>query len=61
MDTWLVLGMGETNGARPRRIHILKSRGMPHSSRVCGFDLTAKGIRLAPDQDDAAPGSAKPN
>lgn len=61
MDTWLVLGMAETNGAYPRRIHILKSRGMLHSSQVCGFDLTAKGIRIAPAQGRAAPGCARPD
>jgi circadian clock protein KaiC len=61
MDTWLVLGMAEANGAHPRRIHILKSRGMLHSSQVCGFDLTDKGIRIAPAQDRAAPGCANPN
>jgi circadian clock protein KaiC len=61
MDTWLVLGMAETNGAYPRRIHILKSRGMLHSSQACGFDLTAKGVRIAPAQGCSAPGCVKPD
>ena len=48
MDTWLLLRNVETDGDRRRLIYILKSRGMAHSSQVRGFDLTGKGIRIAP-------------
>ncbi len=48
MDTWLLLRNVETDGDRNRLIYVLKSRGMAHSSQVRGFDLTGKGIRIAP-------------
>jgi len=47
MDTWLVLRNLETEGDRHRLVHILKSRGMAHSSQVRGFELTSKGIKIA--------------
>ena len=48
VDSWLLLRNVETDGDRTRLLHILKSRGMAHSSQVRGFDLTDKGIRVAP-------------
>jgi circadian clock protein KaiC len=48
LDSWLLLRNVETNGGRTRRLNILKSRGMAHSSETRGFDLTDKGIRIAP-------------
>jgi circadian clock protein KaiC len=47
MDTWLLVRNLETDGERRRLIYVLKSRGMAHSSQVRGFDLTAKGIKIA--------------
>jgi circadian clock protein KaiC len=47
MDTWLALRNLETEGDRHRLVHILKSRGMAHSSQVRGFALTSKGIKIA--------------
>lgn len=46
MDTWILLRNVESNGERNRRLDILKSRGMPHSSRVAEFLLTSQGIKL---------------
>ncbi len=50
MDTWLLLRQHETDGDRKRLLHILKSRGMAHSSRVREFRLTNKGIKLGETQ-----------
>ncbi|MBE0537731.1 MAG: circadian clock protein KaiC [Phycisphaerae bacterium] len=49
MDTWVVLRNIETNGDRQRLLHVLKSRGMAHSSRVRQFLLTDHGIEM-PEQ-----------
>jgi circadian clock protein KaiC len=46
MDTWLLLMSVDRNGERRRVFHILKSRGMAHSSRMRGFTLTDQGINL---------------
>lgn len=46
VDTWLVLRDIEQDGERNRFLFILKSRGMAHSNRVRGFDLTDRGIEL---------------
>jgi circadian clock protein KaiC len=48
MDTWLLLRNLENDGDRKRLIYVLKSRGMAHSCQVRGFDLTEKGIKIAP-------------
>jgi circadian clock protein KaiC len=48
MDTWLMLRSVEMDGDRNRLVHILKSRGMAHSSQVRGFMLTPKGIEMTP-------------
>jgi len=47
MDTWLLLRNAEADGDRKRLVHILKSRGMAHSSQVRSFELTSKGIKIA--------------
>jgi len=47
VDTWIVLRNIETNGEQVRLLHILKSRGMPHSNQVREFVLTEHGIELA--------------
>lgn len=46
MDTWLLLRQDEAAGDRRRSLHILKSRGMAHSSTVRELKLSGKGIQL---------------
>ena len=46
MDTWLLLRNVEEGGDRKRLLHILKSRGMAHSSQVRHFLLTDSGIQV---------------
>jgi circadian clock protein KaiC len=47
MDTWIVLTIKEVDDERRRQLSILKSRGMAHSNRIRGFELTDRGLRLA--------------
>jgi len=46
IDTWILLRDVEIGGERNRALHILKSRGMPHSNQVREFILSNEGIRL---------------
>jgi len=46
IDTWLLLRDLETGLERTRVLHVLKSRGMPHSKQVHEFQLTSRGIEL---------------
>jgi len=46
MDTWLLLRQQEAGNDRRRLLHILKSRGMAHSSEVREFRLSRQGIEL---------------
>jgi circadian clock protein KaiC len=46
MDTWIVLRDSEKDGRTHRTLHIRKSRGMAHSSRIHGFQLQDTGIEL---------------
>ena len=46
MDTWLLLLNEEHDGERRRVFHILKSRGMAHSSQMREFTLSDQGIYL---------------
>ena len=46
MDTWLVLRDIPHGSERVRTLNLLKSRGMPHDTRVHGFTLSNKGIFL---------------
>jgi len=46
MDTWIVLRDTEKDGRTNRALHIRKSRGMAHSSRIHGFQLQDTGIEL---------------
>lgn len=46
MDTWLLLAMIQSNNERNRVLSVLKSRGMAHSNRTCGFALSERGIEL---------------
>jgi circadian clock protein KaiC len=46
VDTWLILRALELNGEHNRGLHILKSRGMPHSNQVREFIMSKHGIEL---------------
>ena len=46
IDTWISLRNVEHAGERNRALHVLKSRGMPHSNQVREFQLTGHGINL---------------
>jgi circadian clock protein KaiC len=46
IDTWLLLRDAEIGNERTRGLHVLKSRGMPHSNQIREFLLTPKGIEL---------------
>ena len=46
IDTWLLVRDVETGAERMRGLHVLKSRGMPHSNQIREFRLTSKGIEL---------------
>ncbi|MBI3569364.1 MAG: circadian clock protein KaiC [Gemmatimonadetes bacterium] len=46
MDSWLLLRDVESGAERNRVLHVLKSRGMPHSNQVREFLLTDRGVRL---------------
>ncbi|HMA53977.1 MAG TPA: ATPase domain-containing protein, partial [Acidobacteriota bacterium] len=54
MDAWILIRMVEAANERLRRLYILKSRGMAHSSRVRELLLSRRGLRLA----DVAEGPA---
>lgn len=46
MDTWLLVRDIELNGERNRVLHVLKSRGMPHSNQVREFLMSDRGVEL---------------
>jgi circadian clock protein KaiC len=46
MDTWILLRDLERDGLRRSALYVLKSRGMPHSRAMVGFNLTDSGIYL---------------
>jgi circadian clock protein KaiC len=48
MDTWVLLSDIEKNSECNRGIHILKSRGMNHSTQVREFKITNNGINILP-------------
>ena len=52
VDTWIVLRDLELGGERNRAIHVLKSRGMPHSNQLRKFTITSHGIDLLDAQND---------
>jgi circadian clock protein KaiC len=56
MDTWINLRDVEVEADRQRQIHVLKSRGMAHSSRPAGFVLTDHGFNLSAGQVKALNG-----
>ncbi|MFZ6185311.1 circadian clock protein KaiC [Nannocystis pusilla] len=46
IDTWILLRDVELGGERNRGLHVLKSRGTPHSNQVREFVLTSHGVEL---------------
>ena len=46
MDTWLLLRDIQSGAERNRELHLLKSRGMPHSNQIREFLLTDRGVEL---------------
>jgi circadian clock protein KaiC len=48
MDTWLLVAINEEHRKRNRWIYVLKSRGMPHSNDVRGFDIGDRGVVIQP-------------
>lgn len=49
MDTWILLRDADMGEARRRVIYVLKSRGMAHSNRMVGFEISERGITLHTD------------
>jgi circadian clock protein KaiC len=58
IDTWIALRTVERDGRRTRGLHVLKSRGMPHSKQIRFYDLTDEGVLVAEPDRDAQPGSS---
>ncbi len=54
MDSWILLRQIERDGERYRALHILKSRGMPHSHKVQPFRITDNGVQFINSDDDCA-------
>jgi circadian clock protein KaiC len=60
IDTWVTLRDVEDAGERRRVLRVLKSRGMPHSSRAQGFVITRGGLLVDSAGDGAgASGEAR--
>lgn len=55
MDTWIVLRNQRSDNEFSRRLHIVKARGMEHSSAVRRMEITGSGVRLI----DFAPRTAQ--
>lgn len=53
MDTWLMLRDISHGNERVRTLNLLKSRGMPHDTRVRTFTLSGKGILIDDDNQTA--------
>lgn len=48
VDTWMMVQDIEVDSLRTRSLSVMKSRGMEHSSDVCRFTISSKGITLIP-------------
>lgn len=46
IDTWILLRDIELGGERNRGLHVLKSRGTPHSNQIREFLLSSRGVEL---------------
>lgn len=55
MDTWIVVRNERSDSELSRRLHIVKARGMEHSSAVRRMEITGSGVRLV----DLAPRAAQ--
>ena len=47
MDTWIVLRNVRSDIELARRLHIVKARGMAHSSQVRRLEITDAGVQLS--------------
>ncbi|MGO9756051.1 MAG: hypothetical protein ACLPNY_05500 [Roseiarcus sp.] len=62
MDSWLLAQTIEGNGERHRGLHVIKARGVAHSSQIREFLLSDRGVQLRdvyPGQGEALAGSAR--
>ena len=59
IDTWLLVRNIEIGNERIRGLHVLKSRGMPHSNHMREFLLTSHGIELKRVMGKAGKGDNK--
>ncbi len=55
MDTWIVLRNLRSETDLSRRLHIVKARGMAHSSDVRRMKITSAGVRLTEVSPNTAP------
>ena len=55
MDTWIVLRNLRSETDLSRRLHIVKARGMAHSSDVRRMEITSAGVRLTEVSPNTAP------
>jgi circadian clock protein KaiC len=51
-DTWIILSDTASNHERRRGLHVLKSRGMAHSSTLRELHLTSRGVQLTDVRTD---------
>ena len=54
IDTWISVRQVATNNEQNRALCILKSRGMPHSTKIREFTMTTDGIKLIPIHSSSA-------
>lgn len=47
IDTWVMLKLAEGDGTRHRVLYVLKSRGMPHTHDIRGFEISAQGLHVS--------------
>ncbi len=58
MDTWIIVRNVPSGNALVRQLHVVKSRGMPHSSRVRRMEITNAGIELTDIPEQVGPDAA---
>lgn len=51
MDTWIVLGAVRAEDDLIRRLHVVKSRGMDHSSQFRAFAFSKHGVQIGEEPD----------
>jgi circadian clock protein KaiC len=47
IDTWMALRHVEGDGTRHLVLYVLKSRGMPHTRDIRGFEISARGLKVS--------------